>query len=103
MFNSQLQRSGCVLDHRVYLEGRRHGIILALLLFKVFSLFSLVLCRLRGIYVSFGCHVIATCANTSSGEVLQTGIPLTSSIRSPLCTEASRSALRIAESNLEKG
>lgn len=68
-----------------------------------FILFSLVLRRLRGTYVSFGRHIIATCANTSSGEVLQTGTPLTSSIRSPLCTEASRSALRIAESNLETG
>lgn len=37
---------------------------------------------------------------TSSGVMLQTGIPLTSRIWSPVCTEVRMSGLRTAESNL---
>lgn len=39
---------------------------------------------------------------TSSGEMLRTGMPLTSSTRSPVWTEDSRSGLRTVESNLRR-
>lgn len=57
-------------------------------------------------HFSFSSDIIAASVDglrpTSSGEMLWTGIPFTSSTRSPVWTEDSRSELRAAESNLRK-
>lgn len=58
VFNSQLQRSGCVLDHRVYLEGRRHGVITGT--FILFSLFFIHAKRylMRPFWLSHYCYYV---------------------------------------------
>lgn len=57
-------------------------------------------------YFSFRYDIIAKSSAglrpTSSGDMLRTGMPLTSSTRSPVWTEDSRSGLMTAESNLRE-
>lgn len=87
MLNGQLQWSACVLEHAAQLDDRmfpfEHDIWTCLL-------FHLVLLRLGSL------------RPTSSGDMLWTGIPLTSSTRSPLWMDDSRSGLRAAGSNLRE-
>lgn len=61
----------------------------------------------RCIYIFFcsSCDLIegfSSLRPTSSAEMLWTGMPLSSSTRSPVCMEGSRSGLRTAESNLRE-
>lgn len=98
MFDGQLQGSACVLDHTGYLEESIS--YCPLVTYSFFRFNCYVIFFIGWCYGSV--ESVGSLRPTWSGVMLWTGMPLTSSTRSPLWTEDSRSGLRAAVSNLRE-